>query len=167
MASCTPALLETIADRATVCRCSLHARQLRQARLHTHAAASTSEASTALPSPGTPELVMPRDIQRQQPQQQQQQQQQQAQPSGRDIESSALRMAVQWTKEHPEGLKVWLLFSWQLASQHAPASLQRFHSEVAVRQHPRHHLHTRLGTACTAGWTLQASFAARCKPSAL
>ena len=52
-----------------------------------------------MPSTGVPELILPPGIQRPKPMSQ-------PQLAGREIEGNALRMAVQWTQEHPEGLQV-------------------------------------------------------------
>ena len=65
--------------------------------LRTRAAALNSEASTSVPRPAVPQLILPRggELLQAQPQ-----------PSGREIEASALRLAVQWTEQHPQGLQV-------------------------------------------------------------
>ena len=52
-----------------------------------------------MPSTGVPELILPPGIQRPKPKSQ-------PQLAGREIEGNALRMAVQWTQEHPDGLQV-------------------------------------------------------------
>lgn len=62
--------------------------------------ASTTEASTA----AAPDLSSP--LERRQLQPQHLQQQQQRHPSGSEIEANALRLAVDWTQQHPRGLQV-------------------------------------------------------------